>query len=654
MSSFYSELGWLPRPPADFNQQCRSLFDKPEDVPAQIRRLASTALDENQLVRLSRTIQKLRSSDHSLAPLTPYRLAILSNSTTDFLPAALSATAVRHGLVLECISAGYGQVMQESLDPQSAVNTAGANAVLIALDWRGLPLRFSPGNATEADAAVDEALRYLEAVTSGIQRNSGAICILQTVAASPERLFGSLDRALPGTPRRVVDDVNRGIAELAQRSGCTLLDVAGLAETVGLANWHSASEWNLSKVPFAQMFLPLYADHAGRLLGALNGKSRRCLVLDLDNTLWGGVIGDDGLNGIHVSQGDPLGEAHLDLQRYVLSLRERGVVLAVSSKNEDAAARLPFREHADMILREEHFAVFQANWTDKAANIRAIAEELSLGLDSFVFVDDNPFERELVRQGLPQVAVPEMPADPSMYAAALSAAGYFEAATFSAEDLRRASYYEGNARRAVLQQQSGGIQEYLKSLRMEIVFQPFDEPGRARIMQLISKSNQFNLTTRRYTEAEVARLEKDPDCFTLQIRLSDTLGDNGMISVIVCRSKEDVWDIDTWLMSCRVLGRGVEQAVLRELIDRAAARNIRALIGTFRPTDRNKLVERHYAKLGFTLEAEGPDGTTDWRLDVGTAQVEAPPMTVRYVGFATDPESTNSDSTNSINPTSRK
>jgi FkbH-like protein len=446
-----------------------------------------------------------------------------------------------------------------------------------------------------------------------------------------------------------VDDVNRGIAELAQSSGRTLLDVAGLAETVGLANWHSASEWNLSKIPFAQMFLPLYADHVCRLLGALSGKSRRCLVLDLDNTLWGGVIGDDGLKGIHVSQGDPLGEAHLDLQRYALSLRERGVVLAVSSKNEDAVARLPFREHADMILREEHFAVFQANWTDKAANIRAIAEELSLGLDSFVFVDDNPFERELVRQALSQVAVPEMPADPSLYATALSAAGYFEAATFSAEDLRRASYYEGNARRAVLQQQSGGIQEYLASLQMEIVFQPFDETGRARITQLISKSNQFNLTTRRYTEAEVARIETDPDCFTLQIRLSDTLGDNGMISVIVCRSKEDLWDIDTWLMSCRVLGRGVEQAVLRELLQRARERNIRALIGTYRPTDRNKLVEQHYSKLGFSLESECPDGSTTWLLDVATAQVEAPPMTVRYVGFAAD-----SVSTNSINPTSRK
>ena len=357
-------------------------------------------------------------------------------------------------------------------------------------------------------------------------------------------------------------------------------------------------------------------------------------MLDLDNTLWGGVIGDDGLKGIQIAQGDPLGEAYLDFQRYALSLRQRGVVLAVSSKNEDATARLPFREHAEMILREEHFALFQANWSDKATNLEAIATELSLGIDSLVLADDNPFKRELVRRKLPQVAVPEMPADPSLYARTLSAAGYFEAAAFSEEDLRRASYYDGNARRAALRKEAGDISAYLASLEMEITFQPFDETGRARITQLINKSNQFNLTTRRYTEAEVARIEADGNCFTRQIRLADKLGDNGMISVIICRTVGDAWEIDTWLMSCRVLGRCVEQMVLRELMGRASERNIRTLIGFYLPTDRNKIVEQHYAKLGFTLEDRGPDGSTRWRLAVAAAPPEAVPMTVRHVGIS--------------------
>ena len=283
------------------------------------------------------------------------------------------------------------------------------------------------------------------------------------------------------------------------------------------------------------------------------------------------------------------------------SLRERGVVLAVSSKNEDDTARLPFREHPEMLLREEHFAVFQANWSDKATNIKSISEELALGLESLVFVDDNPFERELVRKALPQVAVPEMPSDPALYARTLAAAGYFELATFSQEDLSRASYYDGNARRAALQKQVGDLNQYLASLNMEITFQPFNETGRARIAQLINKSNQFNLTTRRYTEAEVAEMESDPNCFSLQVRLTDTFGDNGMISVVICRTTpEGNWDIDTWLMSCRVLGRGVETMVLREMLEHASERGVAKLIGTYRPTDRNKLVEQHYSKLGFT------------------------------------------------------
>jgi len=633
MSSLYSDLSWLPRPPADFNDRCRAILENPDDAGARLRRLASTALDENQLVRLARVIGRLRAENRPLTPLTACRLAILSNSTADFFPPVLTATAARHGLALECLTGGYGQAMQESLDPSSPLNAFGANAVLIGLDWRGLPLRFSPGNEAESVAAVDEALRYLEAIVGGIQRNGSAVCILQTIASPVERLFGSLDRSAPGTPRRVADQVNAGIAEMSKRSGCALLDVAGLAEIVGLGNWHSPAEWNLAKVPFAQMFLPLYADHVCRLLAALNGKSRRCLVLDLDNTLWGGVIGDDGLKGIQVAQGDPLGEAYLDFQRYALTLRERGVVLAVSSKNEDATARLPFREHPEMILKEEHFAVFQANWSDKATNLLAIAEELALGIDSLVFADDNPFERELVRQKLPQVAVPEMPTDPSLYARTLSAAGYFEAAVLSREDLSRAAYYDGNARRAALRRQSGDILEYLASLDMEIVFRPFDEAGRARIAQLINKSNQFNLTTRRYTEAEVAAAESDRNCFTLQIRLLDNLGDNGMISVIICRAEGDAWYIDTWLMSCRVLGRCVEQMTLRELLRRAAARNIRALIGRYRPTERNRMVERHYAKLGFEPVSEESDGSTLWRLDVAGATVEAAPMRVRYEGF---------------------
>jgi FkbH-like protein len=648
MGPLYSDLSWLTRPPADFKALCRGALDPQEGAGARLQALASCALDENQLMRVAGLVAKARAGGYSLAPLTPYRLGIITNATSDFVVPALVATALRHGIALECIPAAYDQAIRESLSPESAINRCSPNAVLIALDWRGLPLQPSPGDSGASEAAVEAAVNYLLMIREGIRSHGNPVSILQNIAAPPETLFGSLDRVLPGTRRQIVDGVNLALAGAVRNSGDVMLDAASLAETVGLAAWHSPSEWNMAKLPFSQRFLPLYAEHVCRLLGALCGKSRRCLVLDLDNTLWGGVVGDDGLKGIEIAQGDAAGEAYLDFQRFVLALRSRGVVLAVSSKNEDETARLPFRNHPEMLLREEHFAVFQANWSDKATNIQAIAKELSLGLDSLVFVDDNPFERELVRKILPQVAVPEMPEDPALYTRTLSAAGYFEAAMFSEEDLNRAGYYDGNARRAALQNDARDIEEYLASLKMEILFQPFDETGRSRIEQLINKSNQFNLTARRYTQAELALMETAPGYFTMQVRLADAFGDNGMISVVICRApavdqlevdhlEVDQWEIDTWLMSCRVLGRGVEQMVLRELLEHAAARGIQRLIGVYRPTGRNKLVEQHYSKLGFAPVDEQPDGATIWKLDVAGARVNTVPMAVRSARFSPAP-----------------
>jgi FkbH-like protein len=632
----FRSLSWLPEPPTDFSARCRAVLDQNNQTALGLRlqSLASFALNENQLNHLARVISRARKSQASLQPLLPFRLGILSNSTLDFIAPALVATAARYGIALECIKADYDQAVQEALSPDSTINRAKPDAVLVAMDYRALPLRCKKGDAAEADNAVRQSLAYIETLRAGLKAKSKTVCILQTIAPPPERLFGSFDRALPGTTANIIQRVNLRLAETIFGSEDILLDVASLAETVGLADWHSPTEWNLAKLPFSDSFLPLYADHVARLLAALRGKSRRVLVLDLDNTVWGGVIGDDGLEGIQCAQGDATGEAYLSVQRLALELRERGVVLAVSSKNEDEIARLPFRKHPEMLLKEEHIAVFQANWNDKATNITAIAKELSLGLDSIVFLDDNPVERNLVRQLLPAVAVPELPADPALYARTLAAAGYFESISFSDEDVARARFYQDNAKRVGLQNQVGDLNAYLASLQMEITFQPFNEIGRARITQLINKSNQYNLTTKRYTEPEVAAAQHDPQSFTLQVRLSDSFGDNGMISVIICRQEShSVWEIDTWLMSCRVLGRCVEQMVLREILEHAWRNGIRKLIGAYRPTDRNKLVEDHYSKLGFTLIGADAGGTTTWELDVESATVAAAPMTVRSIGF---------------------
>jgi FkbH-like protein len=290
--------------------------------------------------------------------------------------------------------------------------------------------------------------------------------------------------------------------------------------------------------------------------------ARKCLVLDLDNTLWGGVVGDDGMHGLVLGQGDAVGEAFLAVQRAAGWLHSRGVLLAVCSKNDDAVARAAFRDHPDMLLRLEDIAVFQANWHDKATNLRAIATALSIGPAALVLLDDNPAERALVRSELPEVAVPELPADPAGYPAVLLAAGYFEALGFTTEDRARAGHYRADAQRAALATSCVDMDAYLQSLEMTIHFAPFDVVGRARIAQLTNRSNQFNLTTRRRDEAALSALESRADAFTLQIRLADRFGDNGMIGVVICTAAGTDWVIDTWLMSCRVLNRRVEEAVL--------------------------------------------------------------------------------------------
>ncbi len=620
----YENLTWLPAAPADFRKRCEALLTRSEGLGQALRVLAAHSLSEKQLGRLSQTIAALVAQGANLAPLTPFRLGLIGNATLDMIVPTLAASAARHGILLESSRAEFGQTIQEALNPQSQINAFKPDAVLFCLDHHGFPGLTAPDG-------VGDALRIIRNMQAGFRQSSGAVSIVQTFAPPAETLFGSLDRAMSQSIRGALDVLNHELAAEIPGTGDFLLDVAALAETIGLANWHSPSQWNLAKLPFSATYLPLYAEHVARLLGAMRGKSRRCLILDLDNTVWGGVIGDDGLDGIRIAQGDAVGEAYLDVQRMALKLRDRGIVLAVSSKNTDEVARSPFQQHPEMLLRENHIAVFQANWSDKATNITAIANALSLGLESMVFVDDNPVERGLIREILPQVAIPELGEDPALYARTVLAAGYFEAVTFSEEDRARADFYQRNAERVALQAQAGDVDAYLATLKMEIVFAPFNSMGRARISQLINKSNQYNLTTRRYSEPAVQAAAEDPAVFTLQVRLLDAFGDNGMISVVICKPRDpQTWEIDTWLMSCRVLGRRVEHMVLREILQNARACGISRIVGVYLPSERNAMVRDHYDKLGFSRFEEAPQtDTAEWWVIAAGTEIEGAPMTVR-------------------------
>ena len=609
MSNIYEDLSWLPQAPQDFSRRLNDAANGND-----LQELAKFSLDENHLRRLYKKILALQNKDVNLLSLTTMKIGVISNATTKLAVPALVGTALRFGISLQVVETEFNQITQQAFSSDSAFIGQNLYVVLVAIDYRGLPLMPCPGDKSLAEKNVQDCLAYVKSVVESLRAKTGAQIILQNIVLPVEALSGSYEGRLPGSLTWLIGHLNSELDALIA-DDTFILDIAGLAANVGLINWHDPTLWNIAKISFSQRYMPIYADYVCRILAARLGKSRRCLILDLDNTLWGGVIGDDGLEGILIGNGDPTAEAHLHIQQIALELRERGVVLAISSKNEDATARQPFKEHPDMLLREEHIAVFQANWSDKASNIKVIAEMLSLGLESMVFLDDNPAERMQVRRELPEVAVPELPKDPALFSRTLIAAGYFEAITFSEEDRKRAVFYQDNAKRAQILNQSSDMDAYLKSLDMEISFTQFDATGRARIAQLISKSNQFNLTTKRYSELDVKELEGNDSFFTRQIRLKDTLGDNGMISVIVCKKHASAWEIDTWLMSCRVLGRRVELAALQDIVTNAKAIGATKLIGIYSPTARNIIVKDHYKKLGFT-KTSGNSEIETWELDI--------------------------------------
>lgn len=623
MSDTSSTLPWLLPPPVDFRQQVKTLAQGDATNLSALRRLAATAMSIDQLGQMSKAVTTIAPR---LTGLTPMTLALVGSHTLDYVAQALVATGVRHGLLLSLVKADYGLVAQSVLDPGSPIAAVKPDAVLLSLDPAMLGLASAQLDAGAAEAAVDGAIAQVTMLAAGIREQIGATAVLQTLPEPADSLFGGYDTRVAGSPRAMIAAFNRRLTQEVVRGGDLLIDVAFAAASFGLDRWHDPRAWHSAKIALSLEAIPLYADHVCRVLGAARGKARKCLVLDLDNTVWGGIIGDDGLEGIRIGQGNATGEAHLAVQALALQLRGRGIILAVCSKNEESNALLPFREHKDMLLREAHIAAFVANWTDKAANLRHIAETLNIGTDALVFLDDNPAERAIVRQELPEVAVPEVGDDPALYPGMLTRAGYFEALSFGAEDAQRAAFYQDNAQRRTAAASATNLDDYLASLDMVLEARPFDAQGRSRIAQLINKSNQFNLTTRRYGEDEVAAFERDSEAFTLQVRLADRFGDNGMISVIIFRKGSDTWEADSWLMSCRVLGRRVEQAVLAIVAKAAREEGARHLAGRYIPSEKNALVQDHYAKLGFAKVKTEEDGTTKWMLSLAGYEAPTLPM----------------------------
>jgi FkbH-like protein len=626
-------MKWLPQPKASDIDYSRNLSKEDIDVDG-LMRLSHLDWDTSGLRRLARSVTRMRPSFAAgqflgRFNLQPIRALIFCNATAQHLAETLVGTGIRHGMMLDTMIAEYEEPEVFLARNRESLAAFAPDIAIIATDVHAFALKPTLGDAAAADEAAERAVARLRVVREQLRAVLGTPVIFQTIIPDPEQSRLHVDRLIPGSHKDLVSRANTKIADFVRDSGDLILDVAAIAATVGFDNWASSRHWALAKYQFAPDMAPLYAEHLARLIGLRFGKSRRVLVLDLDNTLWGGIVGDDGKDNLVLGPGSPVGEAHRAIQQMAKSLRERGIVLCVSSKNEESVALDAFRTHPEMVLDEEHIAIFQINWKDKAANLLVLSQFLNLSLESFVFLDDNPAERAQVRFTLPEVAVPELPKDVTEWLGVFQAACYFETTGFTQEDRERGGYYRANAMRAAQLQSSAGQADYLRSLDMEMEIASFDAAGRKRIAQLMTKSNQFNLTTKRYSEADVAAAEVDPTRIALQIRLSDIFGDNGMISVVIADLGQNSLDIETWLMSCRVLGRGVPEAVLDWLVGKARRLGKPFIRGTYIPTKKNMMVADHYRGLGFSLMDQKPDATTYWQLSVASYGDKRPPIRIR-------------------------
>ena len=610
-----TDLHWLPECEG-WSEALRALaLEGPPDSGAHwsaLARLAAVRLDFRMTGMLDRALRRIAAdAPPACLPSKPVRLAVLGSSTVDHLLPAIRVGGLRRDLWIATYAAGYGQYLQELSNPASGLHGFAPTVILLALDARHLVGELSAAaSAAEADSAVEAAVAHCVGIWQRARKAFDCRIIHQTPVPVFRPLLGHNEHRLPGSRLALLARLTRRLREASGDHGVDLLSLDALVAEQGLDAWHDPRFWHKAKHEVRAAAAPVYGDHVARLLAAQQGRSFKCLVLDLDNTLWGGVIGDDGLEGIVLGQGSSTGEAFVALQHYALALSQRGVILAVCSKNDEANAMLPFERHPDMVLKRSDIACFVANWSDKAANIRAIAEELNIGLDSLVFIDDNPFERNLVRQELPMVAVPEVSEDPTGYPAAIADAGYFEGLAVTDEDRERTTLYQGNKARDALKASATDLPGYLRGLEMRLIVKPFDRIGLQRIVQLINKSNQFNLTTRRYTDEDVIAVMADPDAFGLQLRLLDRFGDNGIIAIVIGRLQSDMdLLLDTWLMSCRVLGRQVEPTTLNLIAAEALKLGAKRLVGEYIATKKNGMVKDHYAKLGFSVVETGPSGS---------------------------------------------
>lgn len=553
-------------------------------------------------------VRHLAATEAMVTDGKPLRVAVLRTYTVEAIEPILKLHLLIEGYRPSFWIGGYNQYVQEIVDSKSALHGFRPDLLLLMVRLEDVLPDFVDDFASQTPAQWEERLaaaaRDFGALVEHVERRFAAQVLVQNFTLPVSDYFGIYGAERPDGQRYLVDGFNRKLAaELSLRSGAFVWDFDRFVRQHGYAQLYDAKQWYVSRSPYRQAAYPALVQDLMRYVRSALGHLKKCVVLDLDNTLWGGIVGEDGLEGIRLGQTYP-GNCYRDFQRELLKLHRRGILLAIASKNNEEDAVRVIEQHPDMILRRQHFAAVRINWRDKATNLRELARELDLGLESFVFIDDNPAECELVRREIPECDVVLLPDKPYLLPAVPQALVGFENIRLTEEDRQKGAMYRARARRRDEESRFADLGEFLASLEIEVTIHlatPFSIP---RIAQLTQKTNQLNMTTRRYTEAQIQSFVGDPRYAVYAVSSRDRFGDDGIIGVFILEFSEEAVRIDTFLLSCRVIGRGIEQAMVAFIADVARVRGATVIVGEFIPTAKNRPAAGVYEGLGFAASGD--------------------------------------------------
>lgn len=553
-----------------------------------------------------------RNLKKDVSNLPVIRVALLGDSATQFLATAIESTGIERGYQINLFEAEYNQVERQVLDPTSDLYQHEAKYTVVFRSTHKLLEKYAMMSADEQACMADDCLDFIRTICAQIPGH----IIYYNYPEIEDTVFGSYANKVQISFTYQLRKLNYELMILAQEyQNLFVCDLCGLQNKFGRDMMFDSTIYVSTEMLLSLDALPYVASRTMDIICSIEGKFKKCLILDLDNTVWGGVVGDDGWENIQVGHGLGIGKAFTEFQEWVKKLKNRGIIVCVCSKNDEDKAKEPFEKNPEMVLKLDDISVFVANWENKADNIHTIQNILNIGFDSMVFLDDNPFERNMVRENVPGITVPELPEDPGEYLEFLYAQNLFETASYSNADKDRTKQYQVEAERATAARAFANETDFLKSLNMVSEVKGFDGFNTPRVAQLSQRSNQFNLRTIRYTEDQIAAIERS-DCYaTFSFTLEDKFGDNGLIAVVIMKKRDvETLFIDTWFMSCRVLKRGMENFMLNTLVDFALQNDFKKIVGEYIPTTKNKMVKGHYPNLGFEV-VEGAKAT-QWVLDV--------------------------------------